>query len=95
MKMTEHYLTSSWSDARELPGIGEYGARAWEIFCEGKLGTEAPKDHALTQYWVWATSALTNDSLVSEKAIDFGVTGHESQAGSLLDPRDHAHQFAV
>lgn len=53
-KMTELYLTGPWSDPRELPGIGEYGARAWEIFCKGDLGSEPPKDHALVQYWEWA-----------------------------------------
>lgn len=53
-KMTEAYLTTPWQHARELPGIGEYGARAWEIFCKGELGDEPPKDHALVQYWEWA-----------------------------------------
>jgi methyl-CpG-binding domain protein 4 len=54
MKMTKRYLTGPWSDPRELPGIGEYGARAWEIFCLGKLGNEPPKDHALVKYWEFA-----------------------------------------
>ena len=53
-KMTERYLAGPWSDPRELPGIGEYGARAYEIFCQGSLGDEPPKDHALVQYFEWA-----------------------------------------
>ena len=53
MKMTERYLTGPWSDPRELPGVGEYAARAWEIFCQGELGDTEPKDHALTEYWRW------------------------------------------
>ncbi len=52
-KMTERYLSSDWKHASELPGIGKYGARAWEIFCEGKLGDEPPGDHALVKYWEW------------------------------------------
>lgn len=52
-KMTERYLAGPWQHARELPGVGEYGARAWEIFCLGQLGDEPPNDHALTRYWAW------------------------------------------
>lgn len=53
MKMTHHYLAGPWEHARELPGIGVYAARAWEIFCRGELGDEPPKDHALVVYWEW------------------------------------------
>ena len=52
-KMTEAYLAGGWQHARELPGIGEYGAAAWEIFCRGTLPEEAPKDHALVLYYHW------------------------------------------
>lgn len=52
-RLTEAYLTSDWHHARELPGIGEYGARAWEIFCQGIIGDEPPKDHALVLYYEW------------------------------------------
>jgi len=52
IKMTRHYL-GDWSDPRDLPGIGEYAARSWEIFCGGVIGDEAPNDHALTVYWRW------------------------------------------
>lgn len=52
--MTEAYLAGPWQHARDLPGIGEYGARAWEIFCRGELGDEPPKDHALVLYFNWA-----------------------------------------
>lgn len=54
-KMTERYLTSPWQHASELPGIGTYGARTWEIFCMDVLGDEPPQDHALVQYWSWRT----------------------------------------
>jgi hypothetical protein len=52
-KMTHRYLTGPWTHARELPGIGEYGATAWEIFCQGIFHDEPPKDHALVLYYKW------------------------------------------
>ena len=52
-KMSEAFVRGEWSDPRELPGVGEYGARSYEMFCMGKLGDDAPKDHALTIYWTW------------------------------------------
>ncbi len=55
MRMTERFLTSDWSDPRELPGVGEYAARSYEIFCMGKVGNTDPNDHALTRYWLWRT----------------------------------------
>jgi len=52
-KMTEAYLTGDWEHARDLPGIGEYGGAAWEIFCKGVFQDEPPEDHALVLYWKW------------------------------------------
>lgn len=59
-ELTNFYLKNKWQDPRELPGIGEYGARAWEIFCKGELGNESPKDHALAQYYNWARKYRPN-----------------------------------
>lgn len=59
MKMTHHYLAGPWEHARDLPGVGEYGARAWEIFCQGIIGEVQPNDHALTDYWRWYTQKET------------------------------------
>lgn len=53
LKMTERFLAGPWSDVRELPGVGEYAARSYEIFCLNDMGTTCPKDHALTQYYAW------------------------------------------
>lgn len=53
-KLASSYL-EEWQDVRSLPGIGEYGSRAWEIFCKNDMGDVAPKDHALTKYWHWRT----------------------------------------
>lgn len=55
-KMSRHFIAADWTDVRELPGVGEYAARAWEIFVLDQLGTEAPKDHALVRYWEWRCS---------------------------------------
>lgn len=52
-KMSEKFVASPWQHARELPGVGPYAARAWEIFCLGIVGDEPPKDHALIKYWIW------------------------------------------
>lgn len=41
-------------DIRNLHGVGEYAARSFEIFCEGKLGDVAPDDGPLRKYWQWA-----------------------------------------
>lgn len=61
MKMSHCYLFDQWKHARELPGIGAYAARAWEIFCRGELGTEPPNDHALLSYWKWRKVNSSND----------------------------------
>lgn len=53
--MADAYLLGRWTHARDLPGIGEYGARAWEVFCRGELGEAPPRDHALVLYWRWRT----------------------------------------
>jgi len=52
-EMTEAYLTNDWSHVSELPGIGEYASRAWEIFFQNKLGDKPPNDGALVLYWKW------------------------------------------
>jgi methyl-CpG-binding domain protein 4 len=53
IQMSKQYLGSNWKHARELPGIGEYGAAAWDIFVLGNLPDECPKDGALTKYYKW------------------------------------------
>lgn len=53
LSMSKAYLDQDWQDPRDLPGIGEYAARAWEIFFDNKLGEEPPADGALVLYWNW------------------------------------------
>lgn len=52
-KMTNSYLYDNWTHVRELPGIGEYAARAWEMFCLCEIGNSEPEDGALKTYWRW------------------------------------------
>lgn len=69
-RMTERYLSSSWDDPRELPGVGEYGARSYEIFCMGKLGDEAPKGHALVRYYEWSKRSVPVNLVVRQELLD-------------------------
>lgn len=52
--MSAAYLRGDWKHARDLPGIGDYAAAAWEIFVLKTLPAEPPKDHALTWYYHWS-----------------------------------------
>lgn len=51
LKMSKAYIEANWKHAGELPGIGQYAARSWEIFCKATLGETPPQDHALVKYW--------------------------------------------
>jgi len=44
---------NDWKNVLDLPGVGEYAARAWDIFVNGDLGTSPPKDGALKSYYEW------------------------------------------
>lgn len=90
-KMTERFVAGPWSDPRELPGVGEYAARAWEIFCQGQLGDSPPKDHALVQYWHWA-SGLAN--VVIDQAFDDVVPDKECHVGDCPDEGSDADQLS-
>jgi methyl-CpG-binding domain protein 4 len=50
-KMSIAYITGDWSDVRDLPGVGEYAARAFEMFVLNEMGDVEPKDHALSRFW--------------------------------------------
>lgn len=52
-KMTIKFVEGTWSDVTELPGVGEYAARAWQMFCQNELGTSVPNDGALKLYYQW------------------------------------------
>lgn len=63
--MSKAYLTGNWEHASELPGVGDYAARMWEIFFLGRMGDEPPKDGALKLYWYWMKLHEINHSLES------------------------------
>lgn len=52
-KLAAAYMTWDHVDPSTLPGIGEYGTRAWKIFMKDDLGDDEPKDGALKLYWRW------------------------------------------
>lgn len=52
-EMTKAYESGGWNHAAELPGIGDYAARSWEMFFRNKLGNHPPVDGALILYWKW------------------------------------------
>lgn len=51
--MSNYYVKKNWKHARELPGVGEYASRMWEIFFKNKLGDNPPNDGSLAKYWLW------------------------------------------
>lgn len=55
------FLDWNGHDARDLPYVGEYAGRAWDIFCRGELGSSPPKDGALVKYWHWAVNLKDNN----------------------------------
>lgn len=93
-KMTRVYLTTDWQHAKELPGIGAYAAAAWEIFCDGTIPIEEPKDHALVLYYRWLKrSAL--DVVVGQERSDRGVVNEERDVRYVSEPRSDAQQLTV
>ena len=50
-RMSAAYVAGGWTDIREVPGVGEYAARAYEMFILSKMGDVEPKDHALSKFW--------------------------------------------
>lgn len=58
LNMSRAYVHLSWTHAKQLPGIGDYASRAWEIFFKNELGEHAPKDGALVLYWKWRKNSL-------------------------------------
>jgi methyl-CpG-binding domain protein 4 len=62
-RMSEHYLAANWDHATDLPGIGPYAGRSWEIFCQGRLGDIEPHDHALRTYWLWCKEQIARGTM--------------------------------
>jgi HhH-GPD superfamily base excision DNA repair protein len=92
LQMTERFLAAPWDDPRQLPGIGEYAARAHEIFCQGKLGTAPPKDGSLGRYWCWASA---NVGVVGDKVTDGVELDIERRVGCCLHEGTHSEELTV
>lgn len=60
--LAEAYIIPGWTHASQLPGIGEYASRAWELFCVDTVGSEPPVDGSLVKYWRWRIK-LNNEHL--------------------------------
>jgi len=57
IKMSSDYLSWEGSEPKDLHGVGEYAAAAYEIFCRHNwAGIPEPKDGALKNYWKWVNS---------------------------------------
>ena len=52
-EMTKAYSNSNWAHVSELPGVGDYASRMWEIFFKNNLRDDPPNDGALVLYWNW------------------------------------------
>ena len=53
IQLAKAYVQGEWTHVNQLPGIGEYASRMWEMFFMGNIGEEQPNDGALTLYWKW------------------------------------------
>lgn len=56
-------MVPSGAAIRELHGIGEYAARAYEIFCLGQAGDKMPDDGPAAKYWCWMTGTPLPEEL--------------------------------
>ena len=56
------FLKGEWRQPIELPGIGQYGADAFAIFCEGRWREVEPHDHALRWYCDWLRALEASES---------------------------------
>lgn len=94
-KMSASYVEGKWQHAKELPGIGEYASRMWEIFFLGELGEDPPNDGALLLYWKWRLK-LDRDFLSDHEFFD-GIRVDEEceERSSTRDPRTETDEVAV
>ena len=76
IRLAKEYSKKNWTHVHELPGIGEYASRMWEMFFLNFLGDDKPHDGALTMYWVWrkrtslSSSHLPNDKFFNDLSVD-------------------------
>lgn len=49
--MSRAFAEGKWSHPSELPGIGQYASDAWDIFVEGRVPQERPRDGEIGKYY--------------------------------------------
>jgi methyl-CpG-binding domain protein 4 len=93
--MTSAYVERNWKHARELPGIGEYAARMWQIFFLDVLGEDPPNDGALLLYWKWRKK-LEGDLLVEQELFNRFFVDEEGDEGSTArNPRTESNKVSI
>lgn len=75
ISMSKAYLKGGWTHAKELPGVGEYAAAAWEIFVKRSMPSMCPKDHALTLWWKWHQRHRASSRMATELPTSSPTTG--------------------
>jgi hypothetical protein len=54
IKLSQAYVQWDGVDVKSLPGVGDYAAAAYDIFCLHQWAQiPEPKDGALKKYWKW------------------------------------------
>lgn len=94
-KMSASYVEGKWQHAKELPGIGEYASRMWEIFFLGELGEDPPRDGALLLYWNWHLKSDRRFFSDHELFDDVRVDEECEERSSTRYPRAEADEVAV
>lgn len=51
IRMSQEFLNKSWTEPKELYGIGEYANDSWRIFIKNEM--ISPKDKELRKYMQW------------------------------------------
>lgn len=97
LEMSSKYLKGDWKHVSELPGVGEYATRMWEIFFQGKIGDEPPNDGALKLYWYWMK--LRDWKLLADQEI-FDAIPMDEERQKRTSPRypgtqPHESSFGV
>ena len=84
-------LAMQWTDPKELHGVGQYAADAYNIFCRGDWRSVSPTDKDLLKYHRWLGE--TNGEGIgllreTEPECGAGVKGANSEGLTTRPPKD-------
>ena len=84
-------LAMQWTDPKELHGVGQYAADAYNIFCRGNWRSVSPTDKDLLKYHRWLGE--TNGEGIgllreTEPQCSAGVKGANSEGLATRPPKD-------